>query len=315
MARDITLLVNPVCGGTRGLRLVGPVADRLRRGGARTRVVYGRDAAEAGEVAHRAVGEGTSALVVLGGDGLVNAALQAVAGTQTALGVVPAGTGNDIARGLGIPVRDPLAAADTVLGGTTRVIDAGRCAGRWFAGVVSAGFDSLVTERANRMTRPQGQARYVAALAAELRVLRPLAFTLELDGRPWESEAVLVSVGNGVSYGGGMRICPDAELDDGLLDVTLVGPVSRRELVRFFPTVYRGRHLSHHAVITARARTVSLAAHGVTAYGDGEPFAPLPVTCEAVRSAVRVLVPTTAIEGEAANVANAAEVPYPSART
>lgn len=311
MARDIALLVNPVCGGTRGLRLVAPVVERLRRRGARVRVTYGRTPAEAGAAAQRAVAAAPDALVTLGGDGLVNAALQALVGTDVALGIVPAGTGNDIARGLGIPTGDPLAAADIACGDAVRVVDAGRCGGRWFAGVVSTGFDSLVTERANRMTRPQGGGRYVAALAAELRVLRPLPFALELDGRRWEFEAVLVSVGNGVSYGGGMRICPDATLDDGLLDVTAVGPVSRRELVRFFPTVYRGRHLGHSAVTTARARSVSLDAPGVTAYADGEPFAPLPVTCDAVAGSLRVVVPPNPHESERAD---GAEIPYTSAR-
>lgn len=311
MARDIVLLVNPVCGGTRGLRLVAPVTERLRHGGARVRVVYGRSPAEAGAAAYRAVATAPDALVTLGGDGLVNAALQALAGTDVALGIIPAGTGNDVARGLGIPISDPLAAADVVCGGAARVIDVGRCGGRLFAGVVSTGFDSLVTERANRMTRPQGGARYVAALAAELRVLRPLPYILELDGRRWETEAVLVSVGNGVSYGGGMRICPNAAPDDGLLDVTAVGPVSRRELVRFFPTVYRGRHLGHPAVTTARARTVSLAAPGVTAYADGEPFAPLPATCDVVPGSLRVLVPSTSRDSEHAD---AAQLPYTSTR-
>lgn len=291
MTREIALLVNPACGGTRGLRLVAPVVARLRRGGVHVRVVYGPSPREAVEAARAAAARGPDALVALGGDGLVNVALQAVAGTGTALGIIPGGNGNDISRTLGIPTSDPLAAAEVVSNGKLRTIDAGRCAGRWFASVLSAGFDSLVTERANRMTRPQGQARYIAALAAELRVLRPLPFTLELDGRRWETEAAFVSVGNGASYGAGMRICPNADLEDGLLDVTVVGAVPRRELVRVFPTVYRGRHLSHPAVTSARARMVSLAAPGVAAYADGEHFAPLPVTCESVRSALRVIVP------------------------
>lgn len=295
MARDIVLLVNPVCGGIRGLQLVAPVRERLRRNGVHVRVIYGYTPEEALEAAHTAVRERPDALVALGGDGLTNIAVQAVAGTEVALGIIPAGTGNDIARTLGVPVGDPLGAAEVLAHAQTRVIDAARLADRWFAGVASTGFDSLVTERANRMVRPQGQARYIAALAAELRVLQPWEFTFELDGSRWKAEAVLVSVGNGVSYGGGMRICPDAELDDGLLDVTVVGPVSRRELARFFPSVYRGRHLSHPAVTTARARTVSLAASGAVAYADGERFAPLPVTCEAVRDALRVLVPPPSV--------------------
>lgn len=291
MARKIALLVNPACGGHRGLRLVAPVVDRLRAAGAQVRVLCGRDPADTDRLAREAVERRPDVLAVVGGDGVVNAAVQAVAGTKVAVGVIPAGTGNDVARSLGIPRDDHAAAADVVARGPVRTIDAVRCDGRWFAGVAGAGFDSMVTERANRMTRPRGQARYIAALAAELRVLRPWPFTLKLDGRTWQTEAVLVAVGNGVSYGGGMRICPNAALDDGMLDVTVVGPVSRRELVRFFPLVYQGRHLGHPAVTTLRARTVSLAGPDVTAYADGEPFGPLPVTCEAVPSALHVLVP------------------------
>lgn len=309
MAREIVLLVNPVCGGTRGLRLVAPVTERLRRGGARVRVVYGRSPDESGAAASRAVAERPHALVTLGGDGLVNAAIQAVAGTEVDLGIVPAGAGNDVARALGVPTGDPLAAADVVLDGAVRTVDAGRCAGRWFGGVASAGFDSLVTERANRMTYPRGQARYVVALLAELRMLRPLPFTVGLDGRHWDTEAVMVAVGNGGSYGGGMRICPDADPADGLLDVTVVGPVSRPELLRFFPTVYRGTHPGHPAVTTARARVVSVAARGVTAYADGEPFGPLPVTCEAVRGALRVLAPPRSRTNERDDAAEFGDVP------
>lgn len=300
MARDIVLLVNPVCSGTNGLRLVAPVVTRLRRGGARVRVTYGTGPGQAGEAARAATRDNApDALVALGGDGLVNVALQAAADTGTALGIVPGGTGNDIARTLGIPRRDPLAAADVAARGALRTIDAGRCAGRWFAGVASAGFDSRVTERANGMSRPRGRARYFAALTAELGALRPFPFILELDGRRWETDAAFVSVGNGSTYGAGMRICPNAALDDGLLDVTVVGPVPRHELVRVFPSVYRGRHLGHPAVTSVRARTVSLAAPETAtpagppeAYADGERFAPLPVTCESVPDALRVLVPS-----------------------
>ncbi len=291
MVRDIALLVNPQAAQGGALRHLSPVAERLRAGGARVRVLHGRDPDEARKVAAEAVAERPDALVTLGGDGLVNLALQALAGSGVPLGIVPAGSGNDIARELGVPRRAPLAAVDVVLDGTVRTIDAGRCNGRYFASVVCCGFDSRVTERANRMRRLRGQARYAAAVAGELRVFRPLPFTIDVDGQRWETEAMMVAVGNTRAYGGGMQICPQACDDDGLLDLTIIGAVSRPGLVRAFPRVYRGSHLTHPAVATVRGREVTLTVSDVTAYADGEPFGAAPITCEAVPGALRVLVP------------------------
>ncbi len=107
-----------------------------------------------------------------------------------------------------------------------------------------------------------------------------MPYVLELDGETWETEAMLVAVGNGSSYGGGMRVCPDARMDDGLLDVTVLGPISKPEFLRVFPTVYKGTHVRHPAVTVRRARTVSLTAPGVMAYADGERISVLPVHCE-----------------------------------
>jgi diacylglycerol kinase (ATP) len=175
-----------------------------------------------------------------------------------------------------------------VLAGTTRAVDLGRADGRWFAGVLGSGFDSMVNERANRMSWPTGRSRYNLAILAELRVFRPVPFVLELDGERWETEAMLVAVGNGSSYGGGMRVCPDARLDDGLLDVTVLGPISKPEFLRVFPSVYKGTHVHHRAVTVRRARTVVLSSPGVTAYADGERVAALPVRCDAVPAALQV---------------------------
>jgi diacylglycerol kinase (ATP) len=218
-------------------------------------------------------------------------ALQVVAGTATPLGIVPAGTGNDIARSLGLPLEDPVAAVDLLATAEPRAVDLGRALGRWFGGVLSSGFDSMVNERANRMSWPRGRSRYNVAIAAELRTFRPVPFVLELDGERWETEAMLVAVGNGVSYGGGMKVCPGAQMDDGLFDVTVLGPVSKVEFVRVFPQVYSGAHVNHPAVTVRRATTVSLAATGVTAYADGERVALLPVTCDVLPGALQVLAP------------------------
>ncbi|GAB2465525.1 diacylglycerol kinase [Streptosporangium sandarakinum] len=290
MPGEIALLVNPAARGGRSRGLLAPVLDRLRSGGAEVSVILGESADDALERACTAVAEAPGALVAFGGDGLVHLAVQAVAGTDVPLGVIPAGTGNDIAAALGLPTRDPLAAADTVLRGRVRVVDAARAGvDEWFAGVVACGFDSRVNERANRLTWPPGMAKYVVALAQELRSFRPIPFRLDLDGEVVEREAMLVAVGNTDSYGAGMRVCPAAVPDDGLLDVTILGAVPRGEFLRTFPRVYRGTHVSHPAVTVHRARRVTLDAPGIVAYADGERLGPIPLTCEIVPGALNVL--------------------------
>jgi diacylglycerol kinase (ATP) len=291
VTRVIALLVNPTSGKGRGARLAEPVAERLRSLGASVDVVVGRDADEAFDKIRDRVAAGVDAVVALGGDGLVNMALQVVAGTPVPLGVVPAGTGNDFARALGLSLTDPMAAVDHLARGESREVDLGRVAGRWFGGVLGSGFDSMVNERANRMTWPRGRSRYNVAMLAELRTFRPVPFELILDGEMWRTLAMLVAVGNSASYGGGMRVCPDASLEDGLLDVTVLGPISKLEFIRVFPSVYKGTHVRHRAVTVKRARHVSLRAFGVTAYADGERVATLPLTCEAVAKALHVLAP------------------------
>jgi diacylglycerol kinase (ATP) len=267
------------------------VAARLRSLGASVDVVAGRDADDALDKIRARVDSGVEAVVALGGDGLVNLALQVVAGTAVPLGVVPAGTGNDFARALGLSRSDPMAVVDHIANGEARPVDLGRVGSRWFGGVLSSGFDSMVNERANRMSWPRGRARYNLAMLAELRTFRPVPFELDVDGETWVTDAMLVAVGNSASYGGGMRICPDASLEDGLLDVTVLGPISKLEFIRVFPSVYKGTHVNHRAVTVKRARVVSLSAFGVTAYADGERVASLPVACEAVPKALQVLAP------------------------
>jgi diacylglycerol kinase (ATP) len=291
VTREIVLLVNPTSGKGRGARLADPVARRLRGAGLSVDVVIGRDAEEAFDKVSDRVALGVDAVVAVGGDGLVNMALQVVAGTQVPLGVVPAGAGNDFARALGLSLADPLQSTDHVVNNGLRQVDLGRAAGRWFGCVLGSGFDSMVNERANGMSWPNGRARYNIAMLAELRTFRPVPFELVLDGQVWPTEAMLVAVGNGPSYGGGMRVCPDAGLEDGLLDVTVLGPISKLEFVRVFPRVYKGTHVLHPAVTVRRARAVTLRASGVTAYADGERVAVLPVTCEAVPRALHVFAP------------------------
>lgn len=291
MPRRVALLVNPTSGKGRAARLVSPVADRLRHGGLAVDVRQGRDGRDALALARAAVAGGVDALVVLGGDGMAFVGVNAVAGTATPLGIVPAGTGNDLATELGLTAGGPLVAADAVVAGRSRTVDAVAVGDQWYGGVLGAGFDSAVNERANAMRWPKGRRRYDLAILAELRTFRPMPFRLELDGEPWETEAMLVAVGNGTSYGAGMRVCPGARLDDGLLDVTVLGPVSTLEFVRTFPQVFRGTHVEHPAVTVRRAAQVTLDAPGLVAYADGERLAALPLTCRCVPGALQVLVP------------------------
>jgi diacylglycerol kinase (ATP) len=288
--RRFALLINPTSGKGRAARLAQPVQDRLRRSGAEVVEIVGTDGADAERRAIEAVKDGVDALVALGGDGIAHTAIQAVAGTGVPLGIVPAGTGNDLARELQMP-KDALAAADVVLGATPRAIDAVRAGDRWFGGVLGSGFDSMVNERANTMSWPRGKSRYNLAILAELRVFKPLPFTITLDGEVWETEAMLVAVGNGTSYGAGMKVCPAASMDDGLLNVTVLGPVGKAHFIRMFPRVFKGTHVELPEVQCRTAREVRLESPGVVAYADGERFAALPVTCTCVPGALTVLAP------------------------
>jgi diacylglycerol kinase (ATP) len=291
VTRRLAFLVNPTSGRGRLAGSADAVAARLATGGYDVTSMVGADAAESAALARSAVAEGYDALVVMGGDGMVHLALQAVMGSATTLGVVATGTGNDVSRALGIAPRKPVPAADVVVAGHTRRIDVARVGATYFATVLAAGFDSLVNERANTMTWPKGQMRYNLATLAELRVFRPLSYTLELDGVPQSCEAMLVAVGNCPSYGGGLRMCEGAEIDDGLLDVVIIKPISKLQLVKVYPRLFRGTHVTHPAYVHHRVRTVTVAADGIVAYADGERLGPLPVTVEVVPSAVSVFAP------------------------
>jgi diacylglycerol kinase (ATP) len=293
----LAVLVNPSAGKGRTARLVPDVLARLKAAGREVRPVTAASAAEAGEACRAAVADGAGALAAVGGDGTVHLALQAVAGTGVPFGVVPIGTGNDFAIELGVPTQ-PLTAADAVaralVAGRTRAVDLARVSTpdgreRWYGAVLGAGFDAIVNERANRMRFPRGRRRYDVATVAELVRLRPRAYTITLDGEVHALDAVLVAVGNTASYGGGHRICPAADPTDGLLDIVVAGPMSRRTLMRIKPSVFLGTHVEHPLVTSYRARTVELAGEPITVYADGERAFPLPVTVSCLPGALALL--------------------------
>lgn len=253
---------------------------------------------EASRACHEAVSGGAAALVVIGGDGTVHLAIQAVAGTGVPLGVIPAGTGNDFAGATGVP-SDLVRAAETVVtalvAGRSTPVDLARTTGpdgydEWFAAVLAAGFDAIVNERANRMRWPRGRRRYDIAIFAELVRLRARRYVVVLDGQEHARDAILVAVGNTSSYGGGLRMCPAADPYDGLLDVVIGAPMSRTTLVRLQPRLYQGTHVRHPLVSSHQVRTVEIHAEGITGYADGERACPLPVTVTADPGALLLLV-------------------------
>lgn len=300
-SRRIVVAINPTASFGRG-REVGPaVVTTLRGLGYDVTSLTEPDFAQLLDAARAAVRAKPDAFVVVGGDGMVNLGVTALEGSRVPLGIVPSGTGNDMARGLGIPVGDTEAAIEhlfSALQRPPRLIDAGAItfggphgpAGRArFACILSAGFDALVNERANHLRRPRGRSRYTIALLIELAKLRPIAYTLTLDGVVHHERALLVAVANNLSFGGGMKVAPDAQLDDGLFDVVLVRPLGRFAFLRIYPRVFAGTHITDPRVVVHRARSVRIEADGVVAYADGERIAPLPVDIEMAAGSLRVL--------------------------
>lgn len=294
---QVTVLTNPMSGHGNAPHAAERAVAQLQRRGIDVCAIVGTDAAHARRLVDDALDRGTDALVVVGGDGVISLALQALATGDVPLGIVPAGTGNDHAREYHLPTGDPEAAADIVADGHTETVDLGRIedasgAVKWFGTVMAAGFDSLVSDRTNRMRWPHGRMRYNVAMLAEISKLRLLPFRLTFDDEPeYRTELTLAAFGNTRSYGGGMLICPGADHSDGLLDVTMITSASRSRLIRLFPTVFKGTHVELDEVTTKRARSVHVECPGINAYADGDFALPLPVTVSAVPGALRLVVP------------------------
>lgn len=240
------------------------------------------------------------ALVACGGDGMINLALQEQAESGIPLGVIPSGTGNDHAREYRLPSNDAAAAADVIADGFTVTTDLGRITGEgqdplWFGTIMCAGFDSLVSDRVNRMRWPHGRNRYNLAIVLEFLNFHALPFTITLDdGTVLDEDITLAAFGNTKSYGGGMNICPDADHSDGLLDITVIGRANRFKAAAVFGKVFSGKHVDFREVAQYRSRSARVEFRGderMNAYADGDFMAPVPVTVEVVPRAGRYIVP------------------------
>lgn len=303
----LVVAINPTASFGKG-KDVGPaVVQTLRAIGHDVTSLQEPDFEQLMVAGRKAVATKPDAFIVVGGDGMVNLGANLVAKTKVPLGIVPSGTGNDMARGLGIPFDNAEAAIATLieaLGRPALVADAGlvsyiddetgQPATRYFACVLSAGFDAIVNERANNMRHPKGPSRYMIALGLELVKLKPIPYRLVLDGTEIVTTGALISVANNISIGGGMKVTPDAKVNDGLFDVLVVQALSRISFLRIFPRVFTGDHVSDRRVTIHRVKSVRLESDGVVAYADGERIASLPIDIEVVPGALRLLVPESA---------------------
>jgi diacylglycerol kinase (ATP) len=287
-----TAIVNPAAGRGRTRKLLPALTLAARAAGVELHV-----SPEPGAPAKLALAaaEAGNDLIACGGDGLVTEVAGVAADTGRRLAVVPTGAGNDFARVLGYDAKRPLDAFRTLADGTDRVVDLGRVNGRWYTCVTASGFDAEANRWANTVQRLSGTTLYVAAVLRTLVVYKPHPFLLSVDGTEHELRAWLVAVGNGPAYAGGMRVTPDARLDDGLLDVTVIDAVPKAEFLVNFPKVFKGTHVSHPKVRTFRATRVELSSLDpsvpMEVYADGERVGPLPATMEAVPDALTVRVP------------------------
>lgn len=295
MAKPLGLIVNPTSGKGAGKQVGKSICDELQKAGLEYLDLSAQNLESVTANGRKAIAEkAISGLVVVGGDGMMHLGVNLCAGTEIPLMVVGAGTGNDSARELGMPIKDAAASVSHLVKhlANPRRVDVVKCTNasgeRHYFGSVSAGFDAIVNARANKWTWPKGAARYPLALFRELPVFSPIRYKIEVDGQTREIEAMLIAVANASAYGGGMKIAPKASTNDGLLDLFIVHKISRAKLVRLFPKVYSGGHVTDESVEFVRCKKVTLDAQGLPAFADGEPVGHSPLTAEIVPGALLV---------------------------
>ena len=277
--------INPTSGQGRGARLASEVIGFLKGAKIEHIAISGISADDLKErIENFLKSNHITGILSVGGDGLAHLILQIAVPAYIPFAIIPAGTGNDIVRTLGWSLDHLEPYLKRVISESPQPIDLGNVDSEWFAAILSTGFDSVVNERANRLNWPSGPQRYNVAIALELPKFRPIHYRLELDNETIETEAMLIAIGNGRSYGGGMFVCPSARIDDGLFDVMILKPVSKIEFLKVFPKVYSGSHIHHPQVEIVRSAKVRLTANAV-AYADGERIGPAPISAECVRAA------------------------------
>ena len=276
------VVVNPKAGMGAAASLATQVVGFLQSSEISYRMISPNSAAETKLLVRESLRKGEAdKLISVGGDGLFHLLLQLAIEFKVPLAVVPGGTGNDFYRTLGWFGRDLSDYLSHLTSNEPTLVDVGVVDGEYFGAVLSSGFDSVVNERANTLKWPKGPAKYNAAIALELPLFKPIDFKIFADEKVLEVEAMLIAIGNGRSYGGGMQVCPDADLHDGLFDIMILHPVSKLEFIKVFPTVYKGTHIEHPQVEVIRAKQVRIESSAI-AYADGERIGQLPVQVESL---------------------------------
>jgi YegS/Rv2252/BmrU family lipid kinase len=291
VSRKLALLVNPAAAGGKALAAVAPARAELERLGVDFRVIETSSGEHAKREARTAASEGTT-VVAVGGDGMVGTLAGAVCDTDGALAIIPAGRGNDFARVLGIPT-DPADAARLAATGDTKLLDVGEVDGKSFVGIASVGFDSDANRIANDAKIVRGNLVYAYAAIRALMGWKPARFETVIDGERHTTTGYSVGVANSKAYGGGMYAAPQAELDDGLLDVVLCADVPKRRFAfRIMPKVFKGTHLDEPNMSAFTGETIEISAdRPFTLYADGDPLAELPATVRIRPRALHVVVP------------------------
>lgn len=289
----VVVVANPTAGGGKAGKLIGKADAILRDLRIEHRILVTRSAGEMEAAARDAAADGAPIVAALGGDGSVSCAVNGLLGSDAALAVLPAGTGDDFAKAVGAARFDAavrLLASPRIRRVDVVKVNAGAIE-RHFVNVGSAGFDSEVNETANAMRiRLGGTGTYVVALVRTLSRFSPARYRIAVDDRRFEGDAMLAVVGNGVSYGGGMKVTPGAILDDGQLDLCIVEAVSKAAFLRAFPRVFAGTHITHPKIQMLRgARIVMEANRDLQIYADGERIGPLPAVFEVVPGALPVV--------------------------
>ncbi len=277
--------INPSSGHGKGSTFGKRVTDYLSSKEVSYRVFSAQSASQLrNEIESSLDSQRYQGIISVGGDGLAHLILQLAVPRSIPFAIIPAGTGNDIVRTLGWSLTDIDGYLDQVISTKAQPIDLGNVDSEWFAAILSTGFDSVVNERANLLKWPKGPQKYNAAIALELPKFQPIQYEITMDSSTFTTEAMLIAVGNGRSYGGGMLVCPQAQLNDGLFDVMILEPVTKVEFLKVFPKVFSGSHISHPAVKTFRTQKVSIVANAV-AYADGERIGLAPVSAECIAAA------------------------------
>jgi len=285
------LVINPVSGQGLGTTVGTYVAGYLAQKKIQYTIIAGNSAIKLRENLDSFLDRNPDCegVIGVGGDGLLHTILQIVVPQQIPFTVIPAGTGNDFVRTLGWDLEQVDHQLDQVISTAPTAIDLGLADGEWFGAILSTGFDSIVNEKANALKWPKGVMKYNAAIALELPRFKPQRYDITLDNRVIQTEAMLIAVSNGRSYGGGMLVCPNASIQDGLFDVMVLHPISKIEFAKVFPRVFAGTHINHPAVEIIRSKRVRIESAAV-AYADGERIGPLPVSAECIHDAVSTWV-------------------------